>query len=342
MKYIRILSIFTVISLLLAGTNSAYAQQAFAKLGTTLSDGHPALASLEHLQNSLNEDLIIQVFPDAQLGSAQQIMEGLQFGDIEMGLLPLESVSHRVPALAMLGLPYLFRDNSHQAQVLDGPLGKRLLETLNELNLVGLGFLETDSRYYLSKDELPLSTLDRIQGRSIAIICPFSESACHGPMYTLSVQSLHLMGAHPVILPLGALQKALESEQPDSIEYLPFIGMERQLKDSAFKTLTLPAHRSIPTVLVAGKRWFDSLTPQIQHAIVRTSNTLVRQQKRIMEKALQREHAALQAQGIEIAEEESGRLYEAMQTLYRKNTEDFAPEFEQFLQDAQKIGENVK
>lgn len=341
MKHTRILAVFTVIISLFSGTNIGYAQQGFAKLGTTLGTNHPALDALKHFQGSLNEELAIQIFPDSQLGSAQQIMEGLQFGDIELGILPLGNVSRHAPFLTVLGLPYLFKDDTHRAQVLDGPLGKQFLDALGELNLVGLAFLETCSRFFLCRDQ-SLHTQEDFQDRTIALICPLPESECQNQAYELSLQSLRSMGAHPTILPLETLEASLKSESPDVIEYLPFVGMERQIKGSKFKTLILPAHRSMPTILVAGKRWFDTLQPQTQEAIFRASNTLVRQQREVMKEALRHELSALQAQGIEVAEGEEEGLRQAMQNFYEEMAEQFAPEFEQFLQAVQTLRRDVE
>ncbi|MCP4400184.1 MAG: hypothetical protein GY801_23115 [bacterium] len=336
MKHSTILTVFTVISTLFASTGSGYAQQDFAKLATTLAAEHPSLDALKHFQDSLNELLVIRTFPDAQLGSAQHIIEGLQFGDIEMGVLPLESVSLRAPSIAMIGIPYLFRDDTHRNQVMDGPLGKQFLKALDELNLVGLGFLETGPRFFLSKDQ-PLDSLENFQDRTIALVCHLSENECRNQVRELTVQSLNVMGGRPTIISLETLQESLKSEKPDAVEYLPFIGMERHLKESEFNMLTLPAHRTIPTILVAGKRWFDALSPQTREAIARASNRLVRQQKKVMEEALRHEYAALQAQGVEIAEEEREGLQEAVQALYKERPEQFGPEFEQFLQAVQMI-----
>ena len=336
MKQNRILFVLIIIALLLTHLNTGYAQQNFAKLGVTLAAGHPALNSLKHFQDKLREQLTIQIFPDAQLGTAQQLMEGLQFGDIELGILPLESVSRIAPKLSLLELPYLFRDNTHRAQVLDGPLGKRFLEDLDKLNLVGLGFLETSSRAYLSKDQ-PLNTPEAFQGRTIALICPFSEDDCQHQPYEHNVRLLNLMGAHAETISLDALEESLRTGQADAVEYLPFIGMERGFKDSGFSTLALPAHRTIPALLVAGKRWFDTLAPQTREAIVRASNTLVRQQKHAMEDALEDQYTALQTQGIEVAEERSEGLQKKVQTLYTEKAEQFGPEFGQFFQAVQEI-----
>jgi TRAP-type C4-dicarboxylate transport system substrate-binding protein len=301
-----------------------------------LSARHPVQEALEHFRDSLNEQLTLQIFPDAQLGSAQQMMEGLQFGHIEMGILPLESLSRSVAELGMLELPYLFKNDNHRSQVLDGPLGKRFLSSLDELNLVGLGFLESCPRFFVTKEQ-PFSTLEAFQDRRIALVCPFSEIECQGRLYEGAFHLLELIGARPSIIPFTKLQEFLETETVDAIEYPPFFGIEDVFRGGDFKTLTPAAHRTLPTILVASKRWFESLAPETRETILRASNTLVRQQQQIMQGVRQNIYETLQAQGMRIAMQEDGDLYEATQAFYNTHAQEFGPEFTQFLQAIQKI-----
>lgn len=341
MKHIRLLLILILIAPLLPCAESESAQQHFAKLGVSLPAGHPALAPLKQFQFHLSEQLTIQIFPGAQLGSAQQIMEGLQFGDIEMGILPLESISRYTPALNMIVLPYFFRDDTHRAQVLDGPLGKQLLDELDGLGLIGLGFLETGPRLYVSRDRA-LNAREDFQGRAVALPCSLPANECEGQSYELSVRSLNIIGANGTLVPLAALGDVLKTEKPDIVEYLPFTGMEHQLNENGLTTLMLPLHRTVPTVLVAGKRWFDTLPPQARKAIAGAANTLVRQQRGAIKNALEHEYVMLEAQGIKIITRKHEELQQAMQTLYEENADEFGPGFGRFLRTAQQVGRTLK
>ncbi len=337
MKRYRLLSVLSALVLIVIPLTTGHAQEHFAKLGSTLSCGHPLQRALKDFCDSLHGDLTLQIFPNGQLGTAQHILEGLQFGYIEMAVLPLESLSQEAALLDILGLPYLFKDATHRAQVLNGPLGKRFLDALETLNLVGLGFLDTYPRFYVTKQE-SLESQTSFQDRQVVLVCPLPEQECRQRVHDeRPVQFFELMGAQSRAIPLEKVRETLESDPPDLIEYLPFTGMEAVFEGSEFNTLILTAHRRPPAVLLAGKRWFESLPSELKEKIFRASNTLVRQHVQLMQDALRHTHTTLRTQGMNIAEPPNEGIFEAVQMLYATHAHEFGPDFKQFWRAIQNI-----
>ena len=53
-----------------------------------------------------------------------------------------EILSTVYPKINILNLPYIFENNQQVDAVIDGELGKKMLDGLAEQNLIGLGYFE--------------------------------------------------------------------------------------------------------------------------------------------------------------------------------------------------------
>ena len=72
--------------------------------------------------------LIVQIFPNEQLGAEKESIESLQLGYMAMTKTSTAPMESFVPQLQIFGIPYLFRDADHFWKVAGGPIGKELLE----------------------------------------------------------------------------------------------------------------------------------------------------------------------------------------------------------------------
>ncbi len=302
----------------------------FGILGSFPADC-PTAQSLQVFQKTisttLGAQLTLQIFPDGQLGSAVQMMEGLQFGNIEMGILPAEVIISRLPVLSSVSMPYIFRNNEHRFRVLDGPIGKQLLSGLEELNLLGLGFLDTGMKGFITRTD-PLRAPKDFQGQHIGIIrfCPRSE--CLNMIHQLSEYHLKTLGATGTILSAEAIAVPWEAGTLSGIEYTPLRNSVPKLPTSAPLYLTKTAHTTVPDLIIVSKRWFETLEPSIQQALAKASSHLVKDQRARFAQAEKQEYTALQTQGVvlnDIVAHED--FWEAVQPVYRQMRERIGTEF---------------
>ena len=70
----------------------------------------------------------IKIYPNQQLGSERECLELLQIGSLDMTKVSGAVLENFAPKLKIFGLPFLFKDKTHLFKVLDGPIGKELLE----------------------------------------------------------------------------------------------------------------------------------------------------------------------------------------------------------------------
>ena len=121
-------------------------------LAHNMPQTHPVHQGIVTLQKSLEKksggSLTIKVFSDGQLGSEREVLELLQIGSIAITKVSAATLSNFVPEYHILGIPFLFRDEEHKFDVLEGHIGQTILEKGSRYWLRGLCFYDAGSRSF--------------------------------------------------------------------------------------------------------------------------------------------------------------------------------------------------
>ena len=138
-----------------------------------LPQTHPVHKGIVEFQKALDKKskgaLKIKIFPDGQLGSEREVLELLQIGSVAATKMSAATLSNFVPEYHLLGIPYLFRDKEHQFDVLEGSIGKSILEKGSKFWLRGLCYYDAGSRsFYTSKKAI--RTPDDLKGLKIRVM----------------------------------------------------------------------------------------------------------------------------------------------------------------------------
>jgi len=101
------------------------------KMGHAQVVSHPVHQAMiflgERLEEKSGGKIKVKVYPNQQLGTERELLELLQIGSLGMTKVSAASLEAFSPEISVLGLPYLFRDDAHTSQVLQGEIGKELL-----------------------------------------------------------------------------------------------------------------------------------------------------------------------------------------------------------------------
>ncbi len=106
----------------------------------------------ERLEQRSGGKMRIDLYPGAQLGGERELMELLQIGSIALTKVSTSPLESFVPEYMVFSIPYVFRDEAHFWQVLDGELGQELLEAGEAVRLRGLGFYDAGTRSFYTTD----------------------------------------------------------------------------------------------------------------------------------------------------------------------------------------------
>ena len=72
-----------------------------------------ALAFKEHVEKATNGSVKVEIYPAGQLGTAQQMMEGLRLGSVEVAVVHDGGIPGVYKTFNIFGLPYIFNDHAH-------------------------------------------------------------------------------------------------------------------------------------------------------------------------------------------------------------------------------------
>jgi len=102
----------------------------------------PVAKFIELVYERTNGEIEITEFPSCSLGGDRELLEGMQIGTVDMALVSNAPIGAFAPAFMALDLPFIFPSAECAHQVLDGPVGRAILDTLEPIGIKGLAFTE--------------------------------------------------------------------------------------------------------------------------------------------------------------------------------------------------------
>lgn len=229
--------------------------QMVLKLGHGLDTGHPVHNAMEFMKQRLEAlsggNVTIDIYPSSVLGSETQCIEMLQNGSLAMTKTSAAAMENFIPAMAVFGLPYVFRDSEHYWQVLTSDVGKELLERGESKFLRGLCYYDAGSRNFYTK-ETPVRTPDDLKGLKIRVMN--SKTA---------MDMVKAMGGSPTPIAWGELYSALAQGTVDGAENNP-PSFTSNKHYEVCKHFTLDGHTRIPDMLMMSTKVWEKLDPEVQ------------------------------------------------------------------------------
>lgn len=219
----------------------------------SLPTSHPVhrgiLAIKEAVEKKSEGKLQIKIFPDGQLGTEREVLELLQIGSIAMTKVSAASMSNFAPEYQVTSIPYLFRDREHLFSVLEGEVGKKLLESGSDYLLRGLCFYDAGARSFYAKKKPVNSPID-LDGMKIRTMND-----------QMSVDMVNTLGGSATPMAYGELYTALQQNVVDGAENnIPSFVTSNHYE--VCKYYTFDEHTMVPDVVVVGTKFWNRLNDQ--------------------------------------------------------------------------------
>ena len=144
--------------------NAAEYELSFAHvLIESTPNGQAALAFKEYVEENSDGRVEVNVLPAAQVGGDVEIIEQIQMGIIDIGIPPTATLGNFEPRMQILDLPFLLDDHDTMVEVLDGPAGRQILDTLDDHGMYGVNFWGAGFRH-MTNDVRPIAGPDDLEG----------------------------------------------------------------------------------------------------------------------------------------------------------------------------------
>lgn len=235
------------------------AAQTFAATKLRFAHAHPESDSqhkaaqffADEVKQQSNGELQVVIYANGQLGNDQAMIDGVRSGTIDIELSGNPYFTGMVAELNALDIPFLFADEKEAYSILDGDIGRGLLDKLGEHQLQGLAFWEIGFRQ-LTNNARAVKSADDIAGLKLR--------TTPNPVHLAFFRGL---GANPVPMPFAEVYTSLETRTIDGQEN-PVNLIHAANLQSVQKYLSLTAHAYTAAPLVMNRAKFAALTPEQQ------------------------------------------------------------------------------
>ena len=221
-------------------------------------DGHPVVVAVEWMGEELSRltdgRLSLNLFVSSQLGSEDDSIGLARFAAIDICRVAVAALNNAFPETQLLALPYVFRDVAHMRSVVDGDLGRDLLNVFEHRHLVGLAYYDAAPRCIYNVRH-PVNEPGQLAGLKI-----------RAPNSDIFLEMLRAMGANPTPLSFGAVFSSLQTHLIDGAENnWPSYQSSRQYEVARYWSDT--QHCFSPDALLMSKQTFDALSSADQELV---------------------------------------------------------------------------
>lgn len=272
--------------------------------------GYPTVVAEESMGKTLtketNGELTFKYFPGGVLGSEKEVIEQMQVGAVQLSRVSLGIVGPVVPDVNVFNMPFIFRDQQHMRNVIDGPVGDEILGkiTNSEFGLVALAWMDGGTRNIYTKK--PVRKLEDLKGMKIRVQ--------GNPMF---IDMMNAMGGNGIAMDTGEIFSALQTGVIDGAENNPPTLLEHNHFQNA-KFYSLTGHLILPEPIVMSKITWEKLTPD-QQAQVKTAAKAAQAEERVLwDKKSAASEEKLKAAGVEFITVDKKPFYDATASVREK------------------------
>lgn len=149
-----------------------------------------------------NGHLVIEVYPNCQLGSEDVYIDSVKEGTVEMGATGTMMAEY-CPGINVAECPFLFQGWEHAQATLGGEIGLSITEDLVEL--CGVRCLAwTANGFRVVSSNQPITSMEDFQGVRLRV-----------PNTSLYIQTFTALGVNPIAMALSEVYTALETGVAD-------------------------------------------------------------------------------------------------------------------------------
>lgn len=255
----------------------------------------------------------IQNFYAGALGAERESIEGVQLGTLDLTMTSTGPVPNFVPEIAILDIPFLFRDYGHARSVLDGAIGQDLLKKFDAKGITALAWGENGFRH-MTNNKHPVITPDDLRGLKMRTM----ENPIH-------IEAYRQFGILPTPMAFTEVFTALQQGTVDGQEN-PLSVITAAKLDQVQKYLSLTGHVYSPALILMSKAQFDKLSPADQQAFKDAAKEAVKVNRARIDDDERRAVGDLRTKGMAVVDSlDKAKFQTALAPVYA----DFAKKFGQ-------------
>lgn len=272
----------------------------------------------EILKERSNGRIIVEVYPNEQLGKEIELIRSIKSGIADMTITG-GTLQNWTDIVAFSDMPFIFRDSTHMKKLAEGPIGKLMEEKiLEETGIRIVTYFPRGPRHLTSNR--PIRHPSDLDGLIIRIP--------NVPSYTVAWSAL---GANPTPMALSEVFTSLQQGTIEAQENpLAMISSTNLYEVQDFVNLT--AHVLSWAYVVIGNKQFEQLPPDLQELFLKAAKDMKRYEHQLFlqnEASLRKE---LENKGMTFIEVDQQAFREiGAQAVYQSLSPDMKDIYDQII-----------
>ena len=243
------------------------------------------------------------------LVTKHELVDLLDQGRIEMSQTYTITLGKVNKDFFALDLPFLFADHDHASRVFEGPVGKGLLDSLQESKKVkGLAFTYSGGFRIIPGNE-PVSRIEDLRGMKVR--------TSHSPV---AIDTFRAVGADVVPMELEELTDGL-AQADVAIGESTYPRVYALGQNRVSKVVNHTEHSLFLTSILVGTDFWSTLTPELQEVVGLAAKEAARYERELSVADVELVQERCKQDGIEVVRmstEEQSRFAQATQEVYAK------------------------
>jgi tripartite ATP-independent transporter DctP family solute receptor len=231
----------------------------------------------------------VEIFPQEQLGKGADMIIGTQVGSIDVSVTGNPFYGGVSPEQSALDIPFLFKSVDHAYRVIDGPLGRELMDKFDAKGLKGLAYWEIGFRN-ITNSVRPVRTPADLKGMKLR--------TTPNPMH---IEAFKIWGANPAPMAISEVYLALNTRTVDGQEN-PTVHIAKLKFQEVQKYMSVTRHAFTAAPMVMNLAKFKALTPQQQAMFMKAAKEGALAERQNNASLETESLAAIRKAGVEVIE----------------------------------------
>jgi TRAP-type transport system periplasmic protein len=270
------------------------------------NQGRAAKVFVDEVAKLSGGKMKVRAIGAAALGPDNQMQQALIGGAQEMMVGSTATLVGISKEMALWDTPFLIANVKEADTLLDGPVGDKVRNKLQDKGMIGLVYWENGFRN-LTNSKRPITKMEDMDGIKLRVM--------QNNVFLTTFQTL---GANAIPLAFSELFSALETKTVDGQEN-PFNTILSSKFYEVQKYMTVTNHVYSPWIVTASKRWWDQLSKDEQKVLMDAAKTSRDFERKDTRAEAAKAMADLKAKGMvinEMSPAESDRMRDKLTKVY--------------------------
>lgn len=253
------------------------------------NQGRAAKVFAEAVEKASAGKMKVRAIGAAALGPDTQMQQALIGGAQEMMVGSTATLVGITKEMALWDTPFLISNTKEADILLDGPIGEKIKDKLQEKGLVGLVYWENGFRN-LTNSKRPVTKVEDLDGIKLRVM-----------QNNVFLNSFKTLGANAIPMAFSELFGALETHTVDGQEN-PYNTILSSKFYEVQKYLTVTNHVYSPWIVLVSKKWWDQLSKAEQKVLMDAARTSRDYERKDTRDEASKAMADLKAKGMQVNE----------------------------------------